>query len=96
MGAGVCVLTSDVPENREVVAAAGFTFRRGDEQDLSRMLQHLICSDELRRTAARKCQQRVRENYLWPEVTRQIEREYLRVMGRHNDAAENQYSAEAA
>jgi glycosyltransferase involved in cell wall biosynthesis len=96
MGAGVCVLTSDVPENREVVADAGFTFRMGDEQDLSRMLQLLISNDELRSTAARKCQQRVRENYLWPEVTRQIEREYLRVMGRHNDAAEKQHSAKAA
>jgi glycosyltransferase involved in cell wall biosynthesis len=81
MGAGVCVLTSDVPENREVVAAAGFTFRKGDEQDLSRMLQLLICNDELRNTSARKCQQRVRENYLWPEVTRQIEQEYLRRYG---------------
>ena len=26
MGAGLCVLTSDVPENREVVDGAGFTF----------------------------------------------------------------------
>ncbi len=29
MGAGLCVLTSDVPENREVVDGAGFTFQRG-------------------------------------------------------------------
>jgi glycosyltransferase involved in cell wall biosynthesis len=27
MGAGLCVLTSNVPENREVVDGAGFTFR---------------------------------------------------------------------
>jgi glycosyltransferase involved in cell wall biosynthesis len=27
MGAGLCVLTSNVPENREVVEGAGFTFR---------------------------------------------------------------------
>jgi glycosyltransferase involved in cell wall biosynthesis len=26
MGAGLCVLTSDVPENREAVEQAGFTF----------------------------------------------------------------------
>ncbi|MGC1161078.1 MAG: glycosyltransferase family 4 protein, partial [Candidatus Sulfotelmatobacter sp.] len=30
MGAGLCVLSSDVPENREAVEDAGFTFRRGD------------------------------------------------------------------
>ena len=29
MGAGLCVLTSDVPENREVVDGAGFTFQSG-------------------------------------------------------------------
>lgn len=28
MSAGICVLTSDVPENRELVDGAGFTFRR--------------------------------------------------------------------
>ena len=30
MGAGVCVLASDIPENREVVEGAGFLFRAGD------------------------------------------------------------------
>jgi glycosyltransferase involved in cell wall biosynthesis len=30
MGAGLCVLTSDVPENREVVDGAGFTFQRAE------------------------------------------------------------------
>src|SRR5438132_5862840 len=32
---GLCVLTSDVPENREVVEGAGFTFERGDSADLA-------------------------------------------------------------
>ena len=42
MAAGVCVLTSDIPENKEVVEGAGFTFHRGDQADLERMLDLLI------------------------------------------------------
>ena len=36
MGAGVCVLTSDIPENLELVESAGFTFQRGNTADLER------------------------------------------------------------
>jgi len=39
MGAGLCVLTSDVPENREVVDGAGFTFQRGSSADLAEQLR---------------------------------------------------------
>ena len=35
MGAGLCVLSTDVPENRELVEDAGFTFRSGDAADLA-------------------------------------------------------------
>src|SRR5213076_1526245 len=42
MGAGVCSLTSDIPENRELVDDAGFTFRHSDVQDLERILRLLI------------------------------------------------------
>jgi glycosyltransferase involved in cell wall biosynthesis len=38
MSAGLCTLTSDIPENRELVEGAGFTFKRGDVADLERML----------------------------------------------------------
>ncbi len=41
MGAGVCVLASDIPQNRELVDTPGFTFRRGD-QKLERMLRLVI------------------------------------------------------
>ena len=52
MAAGVCVLTSDIPENNEVVDGAGFTFHRGDQADLERMLDLLIHNPELRRQSA--------------------------------------------
>ena len=43
MGAGLCVLTSDVPENREVVEGAGFTFQRGSVKDLCRTIAFPDC-----------------------------------------------------
>ncbi|MGA9354347.1 MAG: glycosyltransferase family 4 protein [Terriglobales bacterium] len=80
MAAGVCVLTSDIPENREVVDGAGFTFRRGDAADLERMLDVLVHDPELRRQAAERGQVRVQSEYRWPEIARSIEATYYRVL----------------
>src|ERR1700730_11345441 len=49
MGAGLCVLTSDVPENRELVDGAGFTFRCGSPTDLADRLRFLIANQAVRR-----------------------------------------------
>jgi glycosyltransferase involved in cell wall biosynthesis len=81
MAAGVCVLTSDIPENREVVAGVGFTFRRGEQADLTRMLDLLINDPGLRREMAGKAKQRIGEQYLWPGIARSIEALYYRVLG---------------
>jgi glycosyltransferase involved in cell wall biosynthesis len=77
MGAGVCVLASDIPENRELVDGSGFTFRHGDRDDLERMLRLLIAEPEIRQAAAKKARERVWEHYLWGRVARQIEGSYL-------------------
>lgn len=81
MAAGVCVLTSDIPENREVVDGSGFTFRRGDQADLTRMLQLLVHNPLLRRQMAAKAQTRIREEYEWPKIARMIEKSYYGLMG---------------
>jgi glycosyltransferase involved in cell wall biosynthesis len=52
MAAGVCVLTSDIPENNEVVDGAGFAFHRGEQTDLERRLDLLIHNPDLRRQSA--------------------------------------------
>ena len=80
MGAGVCVLTSDIPENREVVDNAGFTFKRGDVSDLRRMLRLLIENPMMRQVAARNAKQRVKEKYLWRQIAEQISLTYEQVM----------------
>jgi glycosyltransferase involved in cell wall biosynthesis len=77
MGAGVCVLASDIPENRELVDGSGFTFRHGDRDDLERMLRLLISEPEIRTAAASKARERVWEHYLWGRVAREIEGSYL-------------------
>jgi glycosyltransferase involved in cell wall biosynthesis len=88
MGAGLCVLTSDVPENREVVDGAGFTFRRGDVMDLTAMLRFLLNNWKARERAGRAARQRIEELYLWPRIAEEIEREYLRVLGWKSSRAE--------
>src|SRR5438874_6242099 len=65
MGAGICVLASDHPENREAIADCGFTFKAGDGDDLARMLGGLCDSPELREEYGHKGRLRVKEHYLW-------------------------------
>jgi len=65
-------LTSDIPENREVVEDAGFTFRAGDIDDLGRMLGLLLSDANLRAEAGAKAKRRIQERYLWPQIAQQI------------------------
>ncbi len=77
MGAGVCVLTSDIPENVEAVKGAGFTFQRGNVEHLSSQLRMLIASPHLRRVAGKSAVRKVRAHYLWAGIVEQIEQIYL-------------------
>lgn len=80
MAAGVCALTSDIPENLEVVAGAGFTFKRGDRSDLTRVLDLLIRNPALRREMAVKGAQQVQEKYLWCDIARSVEQAYYEIL----------------
>lgn len=80
MGAGVCVLASDVPENREVIEDTGFVFKCGDVPDLQRMLSLLLSDARLREIAGGSAQQRVRQNYLWGKVAKEIAAVYSDLM----------------
>ena len=82
MGAGVCVLTSDIPENREVVEDAGFTFRAGDVDDLSRMLGLLLSDREVRAASGRSGKKRIQDQYLWPQIALAIGQVYDELAGR--------------
>jgi glycosyltransferase involved in cell wall biosynthesis len=77
MGASVCVLTSDIPENREVIEGTGFTFQAGDAADLARMLRLLLSDPRARTLAGQNAQARVRERYLWPRIAAEIGHSYV-------------------
>src|ERR1017187_9068554 len=81
MGAGLCVLTSDVPENRELVDGAGFTFQRGSATDLADRLRFLIANPAVRQAAGRTAKKRIEEQYQWQTIARDIEKTYFQLMG---------------
>jgi glycosyltransferase involved in cell wall biosynthesis len=81
MGAGLCVLTSDVPENREVVDGAGFTFQRGSAADLADRLHFLIANPAAREAAGRTAKKRIEEQYQWQKVAEGIEKVYFKILG---------------
>ena len=81
MASGVCVLTSDIPENNEVVEGTGFTFHRGDQADLERKLDWLVHNPELRCQSAARGQERIQSQFLWPAIARTIEKAYYKVLG---------------
>jgi glycosyltransferase involved in cell wall biosynthesis len=81
MGAGLCVLTSDVPENREVVDGAGFTFHRGNAADLADRLRFLIANPAVREAAGRTARKRIEDRYQWQKIADDIESAYLGILG---------------
>jgi glycosyltransferase involved in cell wall biosynthesis len=81
MGAGLCVLSSDVAENREAIEDTGFTFARGDVADLADRLRFLIANPAVRQAAGQAAKRRAREHYQWPAIAAEVERVYFKMMG---------------
>lgn len=81
MGAGLSVLASDVPENREVVNEAGFTFQRGSAADLADRLRFLIANPAVREAAGSAAKRRITEQYQWQKIAEDIEKAYFKMMG---------------
>jgi len=96
MAAGVCVLASDIPENRELVDGVGFTFQHGNLSDLERMLQMLWADPEMRQLAGEAARLRVQESYLWPWIAEAVERSYISALERTRTPAVQPATATAA
>jgi glycosyltransferase involved in cell wall biosynthesis len=84
MGAGLCVLASDVPENREVVDGSGFTFQRGNATDLADRLRFLIANPAIREAAGRAAKMRIEDHYQWQKIAQDIESAYLEILGKES------------
>ena len=82
MGAGLCVLASDIPENREAVEGAGYLFKPGDADDLAERLRFLIANPGIREAAGRTARARIEAEYQWPNIAAQIEQVYFHILGR--------------
>jgi glycosyltransferase involved in cell wall biosynthesis len=65
-----------------VVDGAGFTFKRGNAEDLADRLRFLIANPAVRAAAGRTAKKRIEEQYQWQGVAEEIENVYFRVMGR--------------
>jgi glycosyltransferase involved in cell wall biosynthesis len=98
MGSGLCVLASDAPENVEAIGDAGFTFRRGNVNDLQRMLALLLADPVLRQNIGRRAQARIRQQYLWEEVTKEMNTVYSSLFERSQrmSAVKQKAAAKAA
>jgi glycosyltransferase involved in cell wall biosynthesis len=81
MGAGLCVLASDIPENREVVDGVGFTFQAGSASDLEKRLRFLIANPAIREAAGRSAKKRIEEEYQWQKIALEIESTYRKLLG---------------
>jgi len=81
MAAGVCVLASDIPENREAIHDAGFTFAAGNVFDLQHKLTTLLSDAGLRHRTGEQARERIRQHFLWGRVTDDLERVYAELVG---------------
>lgn len=73
---GRCILTSDIPENREVLAtgrAIGYTFRSGDVDDLREKLQLILRRPAINRAMGQRAKRAVAQHYNWERIVSQIE-----------------------
>lgn len=82
MGAGLCVLASDVPENREAIGDAGFTFKHGNAIDLADRIRFLIANPAVRESAGRMARKRIEQHYQWQTIAEEIEKAYFEILGR--------------
>lgn len=83
MGYGNCVLTSDIPENRELVERTGLTFRVGDVADLRAKLAYLISHPEVVDSAGRASRELIHREYVWDRIAAETEATFKRLIEGH-------------
>ncbi len=80
MSFGNCCLTSDIPENLEVIGDCGATFRKGDVDDLAGKLQRLLGNSESCHAMGDRARRHVLETYDWDGVTLHTEAVYYTML----------------
>jgi glycosyltransferase involved in cell wall biosynthesis len=80
MALGKGVLVSDIPENLETIGGAGFSFRRGDSEDLKEKLQFLLANPGVVDKIRGKAIDRVHNYYDWNKIMDRMEKIYLALL----------------
>jgi glycosyltransferase involved in cell wall biosynthesis len=80
MGAGACVLASDIEEIREIIGDSGFYFRSKNSKDLEEKLRYLIDHPAIVSQVKEKARDRVKNRYNWDTVSKEIEQLYLSLL----------------
>jgi len=80
MSFGNCCLTSDIPENLEVIGDCGETFRKGNVKDLAGKLATLLESRERCEAMGTRAHRHVLETYDWDGVTLHTEAIYYSML----------------
>jgi glycosyltransferase involved in cell wall biosynthesis len=76
MGYGLCVLTSKIKENQEIVGNSGILFESGNCTDLKNKLKHLINDPGLVESLGKKARQKVKSEYNWEKIITNLENLY--------------------
>jgi glycosyltransferase involved in cell wall biosynthesis len=85
---GLPVITSDIPENRELVdACGGYVFPTDDSSALADILARVAGDREAARRLGDRCRERVRAQFDWDWVADATERFYLEVLDRRGRKA---------
>jgi len=77
---GIQILSSDIPENQEVLGQAGRLFRNKDVDDLQKQMTAALADATTGAQLAAAGRQRAQELFSWSRVVDQLEDLYLRVL----------------
>jgi glycosyltransferase involved in cell wall biosynthesis len=81
MGHGACAITSDIPNNRELVEGVGRYVPTGDVAALRGALQGVLDHPQDARELGRRARARVEAEYTWDQVARRTEEFYYSLLG---------------
>lgn len=75
------IICSDIPENTAIFCNEEVLFfKSGDEQDLAEKLKWAISNPDKMKTKSLRAHNKVKEKYLWSDITKQYEKLYQKVL----------------
>jgi glycosyltransferase involved in cell wall biosynthesis len=79
MAYGLPIITSDIPENKEVIKETGLVFENKNTKDLMSKMEYFLSRPDLMQEKGRSAKIRVEENFNWDNIAKGVEDIYKRV-----------------